>query len=388
MLGRLEPACLVIADIAGYTGYLAGVELDHAQDILADLMGTVVAALRPAFRLAKLEGDAAFVYVVAERVDGSQLQDTIERCYFAFRRRLRDIGQASTCECNACMQIPNLNLKVLAHHGEIGRQRIAGRDELVGSPVVVVHRLLKNHVEDALGLAAYAMYTQACIDAMGADPLALGLREHREPFEGIGDVTAWVADLESAWATQQDRARTIIEPGGALWTHEHVYPGPPEIVWDWVTSPIRRPRWQPGVDAVEEFSASGRRGVGTTNHCVHGRDAIIEEVLDWRPFEYLTTRSQLPMDVPKLTMTERFEAVPGGTRMTTSVARIRGARGRQIGALIASEFERLFRHGELALDPLIEADVAARAALALAPEPDLPRSAGRDGREPIVAGGP
>ena len=38
MLARTEPACLVIADIAGYSGYLAGVELDHAQDILADLV--------------------------------------------------------------------------------------------------------------------------------------------------------------------------------------------------------------------------------------------------------------------------------------------------------------------------------------------------------------
>jgi class 3 adenylate cyclase len=46
---RTEPACLVIADIAGYTGYLAGVELDHAQDILADLIDTVVGALRPTF---------------------------------------------------------------------------------------------------------------------------------------------------------------------------------------------------------------------------------------------------------------------------------------------------------------------------------------------------
>ena len=33
-----EPACLVIADISGYTGYLSGVEIDHAQDILADLI--------------------------------------------------------------------------------------------------------------------------------------------------------------------------------------------------------------------------------------------------------------------------------------------------------------------------------------------------------------
>ena len=56
-----EPVCLLIADISGYTAYLAGVELDHSQDILADLIGTVVTALRPTFRLAKLEGDAAFV---------------------------------------------------------------------------------------------------------------------------------------------------------------------------------------------------------------------------------------------------------------------------------------------------------------------------------------
>jgi hypothetical protein len=38
-----EPACLAIADITGYTRFLAGTELDHAQDILADLTNTVPA---------------------------------------------------------------------------------------------------------------------------------------------------------------------------------------------------------------------------------------------------------------------------------------------------------------------------------------------------------
>jgi hypothetical protein len=54
-----ERACLAIADVSGYTGYLAGVELDHAQDILADLISTIVGAMAP-FQLSKLEGDAAF----------------------------------------------------------------------------------------------------------------------------------------------------------------------------------------------------------------------------------------------------------------------------------------------------------------------------------------
>ena len=46
MLPHPESACFVIADISGYTGFLAGVELDHAHDIIADLMDTVVRGLR------------------------------------------------------------------------------------------------------------------------------------------------------------------------------------------------------------------------------------------------------------------------------------------------------------------------------------------------------
>ena len=80
----LERACLAIADVSGYTSYLAGVELDHAQDILADLISTIVEAMAP-FRLAKLEGDAAFTYLPGETLDGHMLQDTIEGAYVAFR---------------------------------------------------------------------------------------------------------------------------------------------------------------------------------------------------------------------------------------------------------------------------------------------------------------
>ena len=181
MLPPPRAACLIIADISGYTSYLAAAELDHAQDILADLMDTVVGAFRPTFKLAKLEGDAAFVFAVTEGVDGSVLQDAVEGCYFAFQRRRRDIRQATTCPCQACVRIPTLDLKIIAHHGLIAEQRMAGRAELVGRDVIVVHRLLKNDIEADLGVAAYAAYTDACLAAMGIeDPAAIGLREHTE----------------------------------------------------------------------------------------------------------------------------------------------------------------------------------------------------------------
>ena len=44
---------------------------------------------------------------------------------------------------------------MVAHHGSVARQRMAGREELVGSDVVVVHRLLKNRIAEDLGVPAY-----------------------------------------------------------------------------------------------------------------------------------------------------------------------------------------------------------------------------------------
>jgi hypothetical protein len=60
MLSVAQPICFLIADISGYTGYLADVELGvNAQDILAGLVGAVVTALRPNFRYGQaLEGQA------------------------------------------------------------------------------------------------------------------------------------------------------------------------------------------------------------------------------------------------------------------------------------------------------------------------------------------
>jgi uncharacterized protein YndB with AHSA1/START domain len=389
MLSQLEPACLVIADISGYTGFLAGAELDHAQDILADLMSTVVGAFRPTFKLAKLEGDAAFVYVRTETVDPAQLQDTIERCYFTFRRRLRDIKQASTCECNACILVPNLDLKVVAHHGQIVRQRIASWEELVGSDVILVPRLLKNHVAEATGLHAYAMYSEGCVAAMGlTDPAAAGLRSYTESYEGIGEVTGWLRDLEAAWQAETDRARILVEAKDAARIYETVVDAPRALTWDWITSPARRIQWQHGTTDIQPVDGTaGRRGVGTVNHCIHGKDTIVEEVLDWQPVDYVTLRTQMPMPgVPKLVNSFVLTDVDGGrTRVEMRLARPRSAKDRAIADGLLPMLDVSIRAGLDALRPLIEA-AAAQALVGStdSAEPSIPTSAGRNLSEPIA----
>jgi uncharacterized protein YndB with AHSA1/START domain len=324
MLARPEKACFLIADISGYTSYLAGVELDHAQDIIADLMDTVVKSLRPSFRIAKFEGDAVFLFAVGDKFDGSLLQDSIESAYFAFRKRLRNIEQATSCQCKACHGMQQLDLKFVAHHGEFIRQRMAGRDELAGRDVIVVHRLLKNSVKDRLGGHAYVLYSDACLQVMEVDPASQQLLEHKESIEILGKLKCWVCDIEGAWATEKDRRRNVVTRSAAAYLIEFDLVAARPIVWDYFTSPGKRPKWR-GADEVRETveKVSGRRVIGTVNHCMHGPHAIIEEVLDWRPFDYLTLTTLLPMPAaPKVLMTYAFlESDGSGTHVEIRIGK-------------------------------------------------------------------
>jgi hypothetical protein len=46
---------------------------------------------------------------------------------------------------------------------------------------------------------------------------------------------------------------------------------------------------------------------------MHGKDAIVEEVLDWRPFDYFTVSTLLPIPgAPKIMLTHAFQDRTGG----------------------------------------------------------------------------
>lgn len=234
MLPAARPTCFLIAGISGYTCYLAEVELGHAEDILAHLIGGVVTSLRPGFRLSKLEGDA-FTFAPVDKVDGSALLDTIERCYFGFRRRRRDVRQATSCDCTACARIPDLDLEFVVHHGSAVLHRVAGRSELLGSDVFLAHRLLKNDVVQTQGIDAYALISQQCIDVSDLDQAALGMRTHTETYDHIGAVPAWVHDLQRRWQEEEARQRVRVSPAEAVVSVSVPTPVPPQVAGDFLT---------------------------------------------------------------------------------------------------------------------------------------------------------
>jgi hypothetical protein len=169
---------LMLADISGYTSFLQGVADAHrdliveadepppAYALLSHLLDTISASIVPLFRLAKFEGDAIFAVEDAPIPPGGAVLDCLRACYAAFQASLGEAGSLWTCSCTACARIDDLDLKFVVHQGRYVAQSIAGHEELLGTEVNLVHRLLKNHARDLVGRVPYALITDATISAL------------------------------------------------------------------------------------------------------------------------------------------------------------------------------------------------------------------------------
>ena len=357
-LNQSETGCLLLADITGYTSYLQSTELEHAQDVLADLMETLVNTLEPVFKLSKLEGDAAFAYAGDSDVSPTIILDTVEAGYFAFRRRLRDIDNATSCECNACVLIPQLDLKYFVHHGEFVVRRIASTEELTGTDVILAHRLMKGGAGAAIGTRAYAVYTANTFDMFGMNPEVLGFSKFTEDLPDVGEVDVFVADLGSRWDFERERNRVYVTESEADLSTSITLRAPREVVWDYITNGTKRGVWNADIDSLEQQS-EGRPQTGTVNHCMHGPDLIIEHIADWRPFSYVT------MDYPMSpTDSQQFhrhtnEFVDLGDGNTEYRFRLKafGEEGEAMLAAMADDFTKQVQANGATLMELLEANL-------------------------------
>jgi hypothetical protein len=307
--------CLVIADIGGYTRYLSGVELEHSADVLADLLQTVVNALEPNFRVAKVEGDAIFVYD-AGQADGSVLVDALTGAYLAFMRRRRTVIQLTTCRCDACRSIGDLGLKIVAHRGDYATHEIAGATELVGREVILVHRLLKNELVERTGIRDYVVYTDPLLSELELDPAVLGWRRESETYTDVGEVGIHIDDLSARWERESSAPKHLIpETKGATLIWE--LPAPPPVVWEHLSHPENAVRFM--ADTASQTSPGGARGRGTSTHCVHGSHSYDLEVLDWIPYELQSLRFRT-RGLTFLYNSIYEETDAGRTRLTARIA--------------------------------------------------------------------
>ena len=57
---KVKKGYLLLADLSGFTQFMAVAELEHAQEIISELIDVVCKSLKPVFNIAEIEGDAIF----------------------------------------------------------------------------------------------------------------------------------------------------------------------------------------------------------------------------------------------------------------------------------------------------------------------------------------
>jgi class 3 adenylate cyclase len=338
-----QDVCLLLADLSGYTEYVAASEPEHAPTMAGDLVEAVVRQLRPAFRLEKLEGDAAFLLAPLRDLDGTQVLDAIDAAYDAFSRRVESLRQGTTCDCESCRRVPDLDLKFIVHAGTVTRHTVAGRQEVGGTDAILAHRLLKASTPAALGLSRYVLLTNACLSRLGVDINALAGQAAIESFEYLGEVPVRILPLganpsRSGWSAPANR-RPLAET-------ELELSAPPMTVWDELTSPSRRPGWE-GELQLEENDPRGRRGVGTMTTCVANRLGAVEEILEWRPFDGFVRRAKID-GIGRVTAEHRLSPSPDGARTQLRARWFGPPAAREIASDQAARLSILAKHLEVA----------------------------------------
>jgi hypothetical protein len=318
----------LIADITGYTMYLNESELEHAQQTLTDLLELVVDQTRPPLTVAQLEGDAVLSYAVAEGfVTAQTFLERIEETYVEFRRAIDLMVLNNTCKCDACTNVSALDLKFFVHYGSFAIQPVGDITQLVGTDVILIHRLLKNSVTAETGFRAYLLLTESAENALGLDPGAEGMVAHREAVPDFDEILVTIKDMQPVYEATKQVRRTFYGPEDVLMTLATDIPMPIEHVWNYANQSEFR-NIIIGSDSYEVIDRkNGRVGAGSTYQCYHGKMIVKQLVMEWLPFERVVLQQLIP--IPGKISTRsiidlQFVPTDDGTRFTETATKPTG----------------------------------------------------------------
>ncbi len=216
----VKPVLLMIADISGYTDFMVrnAKSLAHGQAIISQLVGELLREIRLPLIVAKLEGDAIFFY--ARRLPGPRgaehmnvlMGDKLVSFFELFSRKVNQMVATTTCRCPACQSMRELRLKIIVHSGEAVFHQMGRHEELAGVDVILLHRLLKNSVDED----EYLLMTEAALNDIRL-PWQIELTEGEESYPGLGTVKTFALVFDDNDKPLQERCNTTIIERPTFW---------------------------------------------------------------------------------------------------------------------------------------------------------------------------
>jgi hypothetical protein len=187
---------------------------------------------------------------------------------------------------------------------------------------------MKNSVTKATGIKAYALVTEPAADAIGLPDFFAGAIRHVERMDEFGDTICHIYDLAPVFTKWRASRRVFVERDEplAFESMEVDLAVPPAVAWAYVTDVDKKIRWQQGLDGMTMTGLVGGRVVpGAVQHCAHGKGSTVHEIVDWRPFDYVTWHIGTPMGTVCRQTAEFTPLADGGTHLSLRSAKVESA---------------------------------------------------------------
>ena len=187
-------AVFFIADISGYTKFIFSneKEISHSQMVIRELITTLLDRVVLPLKLVRIEGDAIFLYVLKDDPEhpweevSKTLASDVMAFFQVFSDKLAELMIHKVCNCNACVNIEQLKLKVVAHSGTAAFYMLGDHQELTGISPIVIHRLMKNSVQ----ATEYLLFTEPAYRDLA--PPEWKVEEGEEQYDDIGAIRTFV----------------------------------------------------------------------------------------------------------------------------------------------------------------------------------------------------
>lgn len=264
----MNKSLLFLPDISGFTKFVQTTEVEHSQHVISELLEVLIGANTQNLQLAEIEGDALFFYKEEEIPSLEKLLAQMETMFTAFYSHLKLLEKNRVCPCNACSTAPNLQLKIIAHSGELQFISVQNKRKPFGTQVIEVHRLMKNAVDsDNYVLLSKALTDHIALPQNYCSKL-FNFNEGVNEYDGktINYLYSIIDNKELKLKPFAQAKRVQFDKAPSLY-FKMTFPVSATVLLEYITNYSYRHRWAKGVDKFEYNEHEVTR-IGTEHVCV------------------------------------------------------------------------------------------------------------------------
>jgi hypothetical protein len=181
----VKPAFLYIPDISGYTQFINSTNIKYSRKLIHELLEIIVDSNILNLKIAEIQGDAILFYKLGTPPSISKLESQVKRTFLNFQESLEHMKM----KYELLRKAPDLSLKIIVHLGIIGTIEIKNIVKLLGTDMVLAHRILKNNIKDKEYLLMTEQYIDSQLPAMVEKSFAwTDIRSGKKTYDYLGTI--------------------------------------------------------------------------------------------------------------------------------------------------------------------------------------------------------